>query len=566
MTRIPDTTFQRWEIGGTGSWIKRHIVTYLQPYVSPQRPPSTSPPTLDCATLSGHPDYPVLSPTTESLNHSSPSAHHTNGRPTTSVHHMPPEILGKIFEFAIASSDTNLPMRLAIEETCRCLYHIASVCWTWRTVALDHTSLWSLIPLVCYRLRHKTLVTMHSATLGVERAGNSSLRFAADLGLFIPTKSLIIERLAESKHHISYVNLRISGYYGLEEILNPILEANGERSMTELSLCLEPSAAFIHERPDPYILFQNSTPSERYSFEQSLRSLQILRLKNVVLCAPNASFTNLRWLRLQGIMTNDNVSLVEALKVLETAYQLERLELVEMEVEEMKPPMPYDVVIPFPNLKTLYIKDVIVDTMQTLLCCIKPGPHQTFLSLSSSYLNRLYLDEEDHDQASRLRNATQPHRPCALVVHDKEGAAVDPEALRALLCRLPDLAAIHFRSNHLSPALFAALTYSSGSTVCPAEFPRFRQLLLSCETVDFIHESQNSLIEFFSSHPLEELILGGALRILSPEASNSVTGSDYAHSSGLSSLRIWLQENIGKVRMMERADFVAFESSTWQLW
>ncbi|KAF8749082.1 hypothetical protein RHS01_10254 [Rhizoctonia solani] len=429
---------------------------------------------------------------------------------------MPIEIIGKIFELAITGSSAGLSMRRAIEETCLCLYNIAGVCRGWRAAVLAQTSLWNLIPIICYRGRHRTFITMRSAALAIERAECSNMRLAADLGLFRPAGSPVLEQLFRIKPRIHYVNLRTSGYFNLEEVLNPIIEIAGTDAITELSLCFEPSAVFMSERPDSYVLFGHNMDSQLPLFELSLGSVKVLRLKNVIFRAPNASLGILRELRLQDIMFDNSIALMETLKPLSTASRLERLDFIKIEVNDVNSHTPIpDISILLPNLRTLNIEDMSYEATHTVLC---------------SWIN---IDSDKQNQCNILEQAIQPHGHSTLVIRT-EGNDIESRALHELLHRLPSLTRVQIHTTSLSLALCSALTQHPDPADLATGFPQFSQIYLNSESIHNIHEWQDSFVQMLSSHPLEEVILGGALRVLASEAFN-VTGS-------------WLQNGTVKIR------------------
>ncbi|GAB1528476.1 hypothetical protein RhiTH_011670 [Rhizoctonia solani] len=442
---------------------------------------------------------------------------------------MPIEIIGKIFELAITGSSAGLSMRRAIEETCLCLYNIAGVCRGWRAAVLAQTSLWNLIPIICYRGRHRTFITMRSAALAIERAECSNMRLAADLGLFRPAGSPVLEQLFRLKPRIHYVNLRTSGYFNLEEVLNPIIEIAGTDAITELSLCFEPSAVFMSERPDSYVLFGHNMDSQLPLFELSLGSVKVLRLKNVIFRAPNASLGILRELRLQDIMFDNSIALMETLKPLSTASRLERLDFIKIEVNDVNSHTPIpDISILLPNLRTLNIEDMSYEATHTVLCCIKPGSYQTVLLFSSILLSQLgvNIDSDKQNQCNILEQAIQPHGHSTLVIRT-EGNDIESRALYELLHRLPSLTRVQIHTTSLSLALCSTLTQHPDPADLATGFPQFSQIYLNSESIHNIHEWQDSFVQMLSSHPLEEVILGGALRVLASEAFN-VTGYNAA--------------------------------------
>ncbi|KAF8729286.1 hypothetical protein RHS02_07875, partial [Rhizoctonia solani] len=481
-------------------WVKSGILAPLQSYF-PTRISIPEPPlNHNSFTLVSGYDKVQCQSMNDPLGPSFISPDHGSDQATNFINRMPIEIIGKIFELAITGSSAGLSMRRAIEETCLCLYNIAGVCRGWRAAVLAQTSLWNLIPIICYRGRHRTFITMRSAALAIERAECSNMRLAADIGLFRPAGSPVLEQLFRIKPRIHYVNLRTSGYFNLEEILNPIIEIAGIDAITELSLCFEPSAVFMSERPD------------------SLGSVKVLRLKNVIFRAPNASLGILRELRLQDIMFDNSIALMETLKPLSTASRLERLDFIKIEVNDVNSHTPIpDISILLPNLRTLNIEDMSYEATHTVLCC-QLG---------------INIDSDKQNQCNILEQAIQPHGHSTLVIRT-EGNDIESRALHELLHRLPSLTRVQIHTTSLSLALCSALTQHPDPADLATGFPQFSQIYLNSESIHNIHEWQDSFVQMLSSHPLEEVILGGALRVLASEAFN-VTGP-------------WLQNGTVKIR------------------
>ncbi|KDN34910.1 hypothetical protein RSAG8_12050, partial [Rhizoctonia solani AG-8 WAC10335] len=558
-----------WPIGGvqhweeTGARLESAIASYLHSCLALEQSTSTAPP-VGVGNLPTHLDrrleyfHTLL---TQPLAQSLASVARTRNKLVTSIHRIPSEVLGTIFDFAVKSAGNDLPMESAIPASCLCLYRIVSVCSVWRKIGLAHARLWILVPLVYFN--RSGIITIKSAYFSFERAGRSELHLVANLGLNFILGPPLAKKIADNGSRFRTINLRSSSHFVLEHILDPILMTAAPGSISDLSLCYHPPT-------DAIGLLGFDTPSKQAAFESILNSLRVLRLNNILPDTDNPTFGSLVELRIQAISFGTDLHLREFLQRLGSASYLQTLDIISVEASEVatSPSSPHD---PYsiPSLQTLFLDGLSSNVIQTILSSIKPGTHRTVLSAT----NDIYITHRPEGRfftgILSLQNVIQGYNIDTVVIGEA-GYAFDDFC--PLLSILPDLTTIYFDEQHLGRASLAALTRRSDIPESQLNLPKLRRIYISCSNIDDIGD-QTAFKNMLSSHPLEELVLGGQLSEVAEitEPGNASNGDlDYVDIAGPDvrtiSIRTWLQANIPKFTLLGRTEHFKFKSSDWQLW
>ncbi|CAE6500626.1 unnamed protein product [Rhizoctonia solani] len=563
----PIGNIQHWE--ETGAQLESALSAYLHSCLALEQSTSTVP-SIRVDNLPARLDRRIEyfhTLMTQPLAQSLASVTRTRNKLVTSIYRIPPEVLGRIFDFAVNGSRSDLCMESAIADTCRCLHRILSVCSVWRKVGTAHAPLWTLVPIVV--LNRLRIISMKSANLSLERAGRSNLRLAADIGdaFIIPME--FYAKLAGHGPRFRSANLCSSSPSTLQFILDSILETAVPGSLTELSLCID--VPRLNERHDSHYLFQHGGPSKQTAFERVFTNLRVLRLSNVLPRMGNAPLENLVELRIQEVVFGADTNLRAFLKALTTASQLETLDMISVEAYEVVvlPVSLHDLQLSLPRLQTIFLEDLTYNVLRTVLSIVKPGAHRTVLSVSNLSLVtqrqgiRLDLD------ITALHNVFQLHNIDTLLltelwcVHDRGFA------LRCLLSMLPTLTTIYLDEQYLDRASLVSLTRTPD---IPETFPRLRRIYISSCGIDDIGD-QIAFKEMLSSHPLEEIVLGGSFsevfEISEPgNGSNGdleqvdIAGTDVRTIS----IKTWIQENVPKCKLLGQTEHFRFKWNEWQLW
>ncbi|KAG8687403.1 hypothetical protein FRC11_007289 [Ceratobasidium sp. 423] len=563
----PIGNVQHWE--DTGARLESAIATYLHSCLALEQCTSSTPSTgIDNlpARLDRRIEY-FHTLMTQPLAQSLASVTRTRNKLVTSIYRIPPEVLGRIFELSI-NAGSDLSMKSAIAVTCHCLHRILSVCSVWRKVGIAHAPLWTLVPIVV--LDNSRMISMKSANLSLERASRSNLRLAADIGnAFISELHAI---LVGCGPRFRFINLRSSSPATLQYILNPIMETAVPGSLVELSLCVD--TPHLSERPHSHYLFQHDGPSRQAAFKSVLPNIRVLRFNNIHPRIGNAPLENLVELRIQEVGFGADTALRAFLKALATAPRLETLDILSVEAYEVVvlPASLHDFQLSLPCLQTVFLEDLPCNVLQTVLSVIKPGAHRTVLSITKASLTTQHQGGRLNLDIMALRTVFQPHHIDTLVLTELWLVEGHAGALRSLLNMSPALTTIYFDEQYLDHASLVALTRRSDVPESQLYLPNLRRIYISSCGIDDIGD-QTTFKDMLSSHPLEELVLGGSFsevgQIIEPgNASNGnpervdIAGPDVRTIS----IKTWLQENVPKFKLLGRTEHFRFKSTNWQLW
>ncbi|CAE6437090.1 unnamed protein product [Rhizoctonia solani] len=573
---IPQTT-THWPAGGLQQWeeagirLESAVVAFLQSCMALEQAAMVHPLCID--NLPFRLDRRIEhfhTLLTQSLAQSLASVTRTRNKLVTSIYRLPPEILGNIFELAISSTENDLPMESAIIESCLCLYRILGVCSAWRKVGIAHAPLWTLVPVISHTIP-AVAPTEKSASLSLERAGGVGLRLVADVDSLGQLGPSFREKLVEDGARFRSVSLR-SGYDGgLEGALDSLLDTIIPGSIAELSLAFESLdiREGLHEDSGPFYLFNYFSPHRRATFAQVLGSVRILRLKNIVPHMDSVSLGNLLELRIHGVAFGPDNILTDFLLALSTAPQLQTLDIISVTTCQMAdlPASADSAPLSLPSLQTLFLENLLCNVLHTVLHSIKPGEQRVVLSLTHNALSTLssigYVGEGDFDA---FITAIRPH-PIDTLVLNIMNPFGGSNRLRPLLSIMPSLTTIYFDHMSLDCEALVELTRISNPTHSQINIPQLRRVYISRTTIYSIKD-QTPLKNMLSSHPLEELVLGGrftgvldiTLLGTAPDACVDIACPD------MITIKTWLQENIPKFKLLGCNEPFKFKPDEWPIW
>ncbi|CAE6537829.1 unnamed protein product [Rhizoctonia solani] len=510
---------------------------------------------------------------TQPLAQSLASVTRTRNKLATSIYRLPPEILAKIFEYAVHAFIRNRHLRYAIIDSRRCLHRLLGVSSVWREIGLAHVPLWTLVPLVCFEHSNPSRITTQSAELSLERAGQSGLRLALDARDYPLEGLYIMDKLVEHGHRFSSVHLRTSSLYALEYALGPIAQMAASESIHEISLCHDD---YFTSLPRPTCVFAPRLPSNQASYERMIASARLLRLNNVILRMDDVhtSFSNLVELRIQAVRFQSEVSLKESLRRLISAPHLQTLDIISVEVHALtSAPTTDSAPFSLPNLQTLFIQGLLCNVLQLVLSIIEPGLHRTVISVSNDMLIPPIQEPDDDIDAGiySLQSAIHPHKVDTLVLAgywDERGSA---GVLRSFISKLPHLTTMYLYDQNLDRETLAALTRPLNDTDTHLDFPNLRRIYISNCTIDDIG-NLSAFRNMLASHPLEELVLGGIFREVDLSGQEWSSSEDIEHvniaGSDMRAAPIinWLREAIPSFTLLGPSQYFKFRWTEWQLW
>ncbi|KAG8706835.1 hypothetical protein FRC11_007923 [Ceratobasidium sp. 423] len=170
-----------------------------------------------------------------------------------------------------------------------------------------------------------------------------------------------------------------------------------------------------------------------------------------------------------------------------------------------------------------------------------------------------------------MRALFQPHDINTLVIGEWWRASDLIIALRPFLGTMPTLTTLYFEKQYIDHESLGMLTRGASFASSQINFPEFCRIYICWSIIEDIG-NQARIKEMVSSHPLEELVIGGTLRE-NPEIVEAGSVSDVnAVEAGLdiagSDLRVipirnWLQKTLPEFTLLEREQCVRFKSSEW---
>ncbi|CAE6350646.1 unnamed protein product [Rhizoctonia solani] len=508
---------------------------------------------------------------TQPLAQSLASIARSRNRLTTSCYRIPPEILSKIFEFVIEISLGYVPMGVAFKTICLSLYRILSVCSVWRKVGMAHASLWTLVPLVYFNTPPRGL-TERSVDHSLTRAGRVGLRLAADIRDFSINHLSIRTKLVSNGHRFRFINIRASSLPALEAVLQPILTTAVPSSIHELSLCFEPPLSNDSRIHGPHYLFRSGAPFVKSAIQAVSGFARVLRFKNVLPPTASHYFNNVVELRIQDIVFGDDATLRQFLWSLSIATRLRTLDIISITAYEAtdEPAFAHNIPFSLPSLQSIYLENLPLNVLGTLLHAIEPGPHNTALLMTNRSFSIIRPNGVFQGNLASFGVAIQSHTIGTLVLN-KHFTGPNAGSLHSILGYMPALTAIIFDEQTLDRESLLVLTRPPATSVTALSFPKLRRILLSCTIIDDIGNIP-LLKTMLSSHPLQELVIGGSFQeIVEITAPNNVRNR-YRNKIDLdgpdvraTATRAWLKEHVPNYILIAPDHHAGFRSNEWLL-
>ncbi|EUC56037.1 hypothetical protein RSOL_156250, partial [Rhizoctonia solani AG-3 Rhs1AP] len=227
--------------------------------------------------------------------------------------------------------------------------------------------------------------------------------------------------------------------------------------------------------------------------------------------------------------------------------------------------------IRFPNLQSLLLQDIYLNTLQILLPAFTPARHCLTLFLTGLCLkvNMLQSDElgggqaqqSEQDRAADLCTILQPYSLDTLTLgeHSEREVWLRGAASHTLLKGLPTLKTLKLHNWIFELSEWEDLTRPRAARENPQEYPfaalenlYMASAKIRCQYLDVVEE-------MVTSHPLRRVVLGGVYQTLT-------SSQTYNRSLEESIVVESLQHLVPEFQLVDKDCFPEFDWARWRLW
>ncbi|CAE6485826.1 unnamed protein product [Rhizoctonia solani] len=486
----------------------------------------------------------------------------TRNRFAPQLHKLPEEVLSTIFMNVVFNFDhSGIPDSTLMEQDIytiyRRLYRLLGVCSTWRGLIMTRGVFWSTIPMVT------NLFTGELGPFGLslKRAGGSNLHLVAVADAESPDISKeLIEILAEYAPRFYAINLSIGNHQVLVDAIHKLLEKYETGSLTKLSIrSLNDSGNLSWFPSDESYILRLGDPHQ-ILFTELAKALATFRVHGVHFYWQTITFSSrLVELWIENITLGWDDAIISFMQAASSASQLQVLKIITVDTLRRRNSTSGTIVVPprvvFPNLQSLYIRDIYCNTLTTLLRMIAPGSyHFTFFLRETSLQN---VDELEHDfdgiepgqpefglaDIGELCDALErvPVHTLMLSEHLASGRLTGP-TLQILLGAMPNLKTLKLHRWVFDEVMWGSLKRPLSDQTDPrGRFPALESLQLITTTI----VTDEGFQEMVASHPLQQVLLGGTIT-----ADYPVDMAQNPLDKGNNMVK-WLQDNVQDFRLVE---------------
>ncbi|CAE6457663.1 unnamed protein product [Rhizoctonia solani] len=299
----------------------------------------------------------------------------------TPLHHLPEEVLARIFMSVIFDHQNNDFDRLAgnintrtevdILRMYRRRRDLISVCSTWRNTISTRAVFWSTILVTNRGIRPHVLESY------LQRAGKGILRPV------VTAEETISEHVtsALSRHVPQIHSLMIQSCSNLvfNHVIDVFLRKDDPHSLHELSL------RRIRNRHLPLeaqYIFSRNPRSGSLASSTLIESLSILRVSGAYFHWDPARAANLVELHLRNILFGTEAEMIVYLKSISSVPQLRDLKIFSFTYTHISTNSIRPHTISFPTLQTLTIGDCHLEYLKLMIVSIDPGSHRLILCVT----------------------------------------------------------------------------------------------------------------------------------------------------------------------------------------
>ncbi|CAE7224865.1 unnamed protein product [Rhizoctonia solani] len=547
---------------------------------------------------------------TEQLTRARVSLSKTRNRHSQSILCLPQEIASEIFhKFVYGPTDDDLlsgftvtPMERRIEIIYRRLYLLLAVCASWRRIALDFKTLWSVIP-----VGFPVIGRMHCppADLCIQRAGTGGL-YLAMLEGGAPGDQLPL--LAQHIARFSDINVHgDSDDQTLPRTLRALLEQGGLSTISNLSLRHQDVSYTGHiftqqdARIRPNTTSLNNTLGDlEPRFSQMLKSLTTLRLSGASLDWPHTSFSSrLVILHVGEIRLGRQPDIDSFLSALTSATELRTLKLTNIWALPDHYTINKKAILP--KLESLSLGDLNYTMQDILITAITPNSYHLTVKLDHKCFEKqllladgvtIFRTVASNDELSSLMSKV-PINNLILPMHMNGHAWTLGSViiLGMVLKAVPAVTTLVLNGHHIDQELLRSLVPSLGSPPHVPTFPRLEKIEFRCAVIrSSLAELKAGFEALLNHHPIRQMIfsknpetgerqkgytlLGFDVDSLNyGEAERARVSAEFGQRERDNENPVendevigWLETNVPGFGFIPEQAYVADALSTWHLW
>ncbi|CAE6474035.1 unnamed protein product, partial [Rhizoctonia solani] len=496
----------------------------------------------------------------------------TRNKVASLVHKFPEEVLSEIFLNVIFDRNSSkgvelLSMKHGVWLVYRRLYNLMGVCSTWRDIAMARGAFWSIIPMVP-SASPKSKVPFE---LSLQRAGGSALHLAADNS---STSSLGNLTAVLSRYGLRFRTaiITMDDEKAIRLAISELLKYTHHGSLSELSIQFTQSLGVLDDLPEDFdYVFPRGSP-EQASFSSMMQSLTAFRTYGTLFHWDTIAFSaRLTEFRIEQVALGYDDAIIPVVRALSSASSLRDLKIISVTTFR-NARQDRDSLLPvtFPNLESLLLQDLYLNTLEYLLPMLAPGSYSLALFLSQNSIEISVSDDESIDESEveffdfvglcRVLGHTSVD---TLMLSGHQGSAwVRGAKLRRLLGSMPTLKTLKIENWEFGPELSEWKYLRPGQNTQASSnddsFPALENLHLSSIRI----RGSKGFHKVVTSHPLQRVTLGGTILVVRQDGTNRWR----ALKEGCPLVK-WLRGKVPDVRLVE-ADYrpPEFCSNLWKSW
>ncbi|KAH7335621.1 hypothetical protein B0J17DRAFT_670842 [Rhizoctonia solani] len=448
----------------------------------------------------------------------------TRNRLVSPLHRLPEEVVSTIFMNVIFDlNHPGVPDSTLMEEDICLIYHrlyrLLGVCSTWRDILMDRGVFWSMVPMVVNSSTRKRA----PFELSMQRSGGAKLHLVAVAESPDISKDLV-EVLTKYGPRFRAINLSAGDQQVLVDSISQLLQQGSVCSLAELSIRSIDAFNSPSWFPSGDSYFLQMGDSRQNSFARLLAALTTFHINGTHFYWPTMRFSaRLVELWIENITLGYDDAVVPFLHALSSASELRELKIITVDTfrrrDSMSTPLDTSLPVIFPNLQSLFIRDIFCNTLKSLLRMIAPGSyHLTFFLRETSLQTNLYyrdFDDEEFEQpdfgladVGELCDALKRAPVNTLMLSESS----DPDRrltktnLRELIRAMPSLKTLKMHGWNFDKDVWNSLTRPQNDQIHHREhsFPALEKLYLSEAAI----LSDEGFQDMVASHPLQRVVLG----------------------------------------------------------
>ncbi|CAE6340760.1 unnamed protein product [Rhizoctonia solani] len=449
------------------------------------------------------------------------------------------------------------------------LDRLIRVCSSWRDILMANGSFRSIIPVITSSFSKRSPLEY-----SLQRAGGCQLYLAATDGGWQLSKPLL-KVLTEYGSRFRAINLNTGDRDAIKGAMHKVLEQSTTGLLTELSIRWINEYVTSPALPnDPDYILPRNHPKHA-SFTDILGSLTAFRISGMQFHWDAMVFsTRLVELRIDSVTLGYDDAIISFLRALSLASELRDLKIISVSTfcrPGAAPDMGALSAIRFPNLQSLLLQDLYLNTLQILLPAFTPARHCLTLFLTGLCLkvNMLQSDElgggqaqqSEQDRAADLCTILQPYSLDTLTLgeHSEREVWLRGAASHTLLKGLPTLKTLKLHNWIFELSEWEDLTRPRAARENPQEYPfaalenlYMASAKIRCQYLDVVEE-------MVTSHPLRRVVLGGVYQTLT-------SSQTYNRSLEESTVVESLQHLVPEFQLVDKDCFPEFDWARWRLW